>query len=923
MTVNTTKITSGPYAGNGIADTFSYTFKVADKTQLSVYETDTQGLQTLLTVDTHYTVAGVGDDSGGIITRVAGALPTGHEWYIRSNYKETQLTAFTSQGPFFPDTHEDAMDKLTFLIQQLLDEKDRSPSVSTSYSGPLPLTLDDPISQSLIRWKADLTGFENVNLSELSPDIISSDSVVYSFNDITDLTAVGMSKVTPVMIDSAGKITAKTQENSADTGFGGADHVLTKRSIIRSEKNEPTWEPTGGDSQYLYGGQASDADPYVSLELNLPNRYRGETRDILRTFGVSQNVVVEAEQCMLEKLRTDFLEFAVYTPMSNDGRFWHRWLFTNRFNVTNDGAPRMINCSLAGLNPSNPVVRTPANNVSETTGTATTVTKASADAVQVGTWSAPAVVLTTSDVSWSATIGDTCTYTITGVERLHLRGLYAGNGGIGKITITESAVEIDEANYLLPSDHLVNFISTATGNTTMHIPLADGLDTAKTYVVEIEVDTTNPGANRVYQAGLLGYDDIAFNAVGIHGIVLDASLGGQTNSMSVTSGTTAVYAFTDVTKVVWSYVETNVASIAEFTVYDSTGTEITEYQNQTLDMYGVGSTAKNEVIATNLVKGDYYLHVKNGKTKNASSTAHRYYDFGVIGYDQNLAGVIGVDQFDDFDMPKIVQDPNNDSGQGTEYMLIGSGNLEMAIGVRKTTEPAGDEEFLGGIHGNETTPVPVFYANNAVIDFAGGAQFDTWLAKDFRIEFTTTLSFAVDSSNFCTVDYTFSFSQSGYGVTTTKTTLADSYVHDEFTIMLNSPNTDTSQGIRQPQGLSVGGGFKHVAADQNYVIDQFDNGGTFIPQLQESVAFINDEYAAIASYTTALDGSVFNYPPYDVGRDNCLIQDRTDRTVKFYTRAFSGNDAAGVLVPAGESWTHDKMYRVHKGNYKLAFGIKG
>lgn len=161
MTVNTKKITSGPYAGNGIADTFSYGFKVIDKTDLSVYETDDTGVQTELVVDTDYTVNSVGNGSGGTITRIAGALPAGYEWYIRSNYDETQLTAFTSQGAFFPDLHENAMDKLTFLIQQILDKIGRTFTLSDSYSGPLPLSLEDPDGGKVLRWKGDLSGLEN------------------------------------------------------------------------------------------------------------------------------------------------------------------------------------------------------------------------------------------------------------------------------------------------------------------------------------------------------------------------------------------------------------------------------------------------------------------------------------------------------------------------------------------------------------------------------------------------------------------------------------------------------------------------------------------------------------------------------------------------------------------------------------------
>lgn len=161
MTVNTKKITSGPYTGNGIVDTFSYTFKVNDKTELSVYETDDTGVQTELVVDTDYTVNTVGGDTGGTITRVAGALPTKYEWYIRSNYDETQLTAFTSQGAFFPDLHENAMDKLTFLIQQILDKISRTFTLSDSYSGPLPLSLENPDSGKVLRWNSDESGIEN------------------------------------------------------------------------------------------------------------------------------------------------------------------------------------------------------------------------------------------------------------------------------------------------------------------------------------------------------------------------------------------------------------------------------------------------------------------------------------------------------------------------------------------------------------------------------------------------------------------------------------------------------------------------------------------------------------------------------------------------------------------------------------------
>jgi len=179
MTVSTLNITSGPYVGNNLNDTYSYDFTVVDKTQLSVYETTDLGVQTLLVVDTDYTVNNIGVDGGGTLVRLAGNLPTNYQWYIRSNRAENQLTDFSSQGAFFPDIHEAQMDHLTFLIQQLRDTFDRSMKLEDSYSGSLNLTLDAPDAVKYLRWKSDLSGIENIDLAT-SGVPTNADIITYS-----------------------------------------------------------------------------------------------------------------------------------------------------------------------------------------------------------------------------------------------------------------------------------------------------------------------------------------------------------------------------------------------------------------------------------------------------------------------------------------------------------------------------------------------------------------------------------------------------------------------------------------------------------------------------------------------------------------------------------------------------------------------
>lgn len=165
MTVSTTDIVSGPYAGDAVNAAFNYNFTIQDKTQVLVYETDDVGVVTTLTVDTNYTVAGVGVVGGGVITRVAGALPLNYSWSIIANYPENQLTDFSSQGGFFPDVHENAIDKLTFLLQQIKQVVSRVPRFSL-HSTSVDLPIADPVADSSLIYNS--TGDGIINGPDLS-----------------------------------------------------------------------------------------------------------------------------------------------------------------------------------------------------------------------------------------------------------------------------------------------------------------------------------------------------------------------------------------------------------------------------------------------------------------------------------------------------------------------------------------------------------------------------------------------------------------------------------------------------------------------------------------------------------------------------------------------------------------------------------
>lgn len=148
MTISTTSISTGPYSGNGTADTFVYDFKITDQDHLVVLETDDSAVESTLVVGTDFTVTGVGADSGGTVVRVAGNLPTGYTWLISRATPVTQLSDFESQGDFSPQFHEDAFDRVVSIAQETNEELGRTIRIESGNSALTPLApLDGYIPQ--------------------------------------------------------------------------------------------------------------------------------------------------------------------------------------------------------------------------------------------------------------------------------------------------------------------------------------------------------------------------------------------------------------------------------------------------------------------------------------------------------------------------------------------------------------------------------------------------------------------------------------------------------------------------------------------------------------------------------------------------------------------------------------------------------
>lgn len=140
MTVETSISKSGPYAGAGTTGPFTVNFRFLDQTHLRVIRTDNTG-EHVLTLTTDYTVAGVGNPTGSVTLVVA--LPVGQTLTIIRNVPKTQEADYVQNDDFPAESHENALDKLTMITQQINEVVDRTvtfpASDSASATAELPI----------------------------------------------------------------------------------------------------------------------------------------------------------------------------------------------------------------------------------------------------------------------------------------------------------------------------------------------------------------------------------------------------------------------------------------------------------------------------------------------------------------------------------------------------------------------------------------------------------------------------------------------------------------------------------------------------------------------------------------------------------------------------------------------------------------
>lgn len=134
MTISSDNRKAGPYICNGVTTAFPFDFKVFSATDVRVVLADAAGAESDLVLGTHYAVALYADpdgNDGGTVTTTA-AYATGYTLTLTSGLQNLQPVTLTNNGGFYPTVINNALDRLTILVQQLAEQVSRAVKVSIS-----------------------------------------------------------------------------------------------------------------------------------------------------------------------------------------------------------------------------------------------------------------------------------------------------------------------------------------------------------------------------------------------------------------------------------------------------------------------------------------------------------------------------------------------------------------------------------------------------------------------------------------------------------------------------------------------------------------------------------------------------------------------------------------------------------------------
>lgn len=239
MTVSSTTVRS-QHTGDGSTSALGTGFEFDEDTEVKVTRRIiATGAETVLTVTTHYTVAGGSGDEGTVTpTAVDGvAVFQGtDEWTLERVSPITQETEWVENDDFPAASHEAAADKLTFIAQERDDKAGRSLVIPATDLTTLDMELPNSVDRASLFLAFDADG-EPIASSGVTPATVTVSAFGETLIDDADAAAARTTlDAQEAVIAAQGDIVVGDATPEASVlSVGAADTVL------QSDGTDPGW----------------------------------------------------------------------------------------------------------------------------------------------------------------------------------------------------------------------------------------------------------------------------------------------------------------------------------------------------------------------------------------------------------------------------------------------------------------------------------------------------------------------------------------------------------------------------------------------------------------------------------------------------------------------------------------------------------
>ncbi|MDR3005195.1 MAG: hypothetical protein LBV14_13290 [Acidovorax sp.] len=255
MSISSEVRKAGPYAGNGVATSFPFSFKVFQASDVVVILADPTGAEKPLVAGADYSVALNADQDtapGGTIKKAA-ALANGYLLAITSNMANLQPLDLSNQGGFYPRVVNAAFDRATIQVQQVAEQVSRAVKVPIS-SSTNPDELVQQLHQDALAASAaaaSASASETAAATSQGAAATSAASAASSASTATAKANSAAASATAAANSAAGAATsasaAKTSETNAASSAAAA--AASQTAAKTSETNAASSKTAAAASQ--------------------------------------------------------------------------------------------------------------------------------------------------------------------------------------------------------------------------------------------------------------------------------------------------------------------------------------------------------------------------------------------------------------------------------------------------------------------------------------------------------------------------------------------------------------------------------------------------------------------------------------------------------------------------------------------------